>query len=152
MKKQALITLITAFITIIFFIPAAMIATCCASEKAEQIDHKSEVDGYQLEYKFIDMMKKMKDMKNMDHQMDQMTATHHLMVSIKNAKGETVAADKVGFLITGPDGKNQKVMAMGMSGGYGADIDLPLSGDYTIKTKAVIGEQKLVDSFTYTIK
>ncbi len=155
MKKQTITILITAMICTVMFIPAALADSCCASENATQIDHKSEVDGYHLEYKFIDMMEKMKDMKGMEGmggQMGSMTATHHLMVFIKNAQGEIVAADKVGYLITGPDGKEQKVMAMGMSGGYGADINLPLPGEYTVKTKAVMGDQTLMDSFTYTIK
>ncbi|MDA3897086.1 MAG: hypothetical protein PF482_13175 [Desulfobacteraceae bacterium] len=152
MKKQLLYLVISTFISTIIFIPATMAASCCASEMAPKIDQKSEVDGYQFEYEFIDMMKKMKGMPNMDHQMDQMTATHHLMLFIKNAKGEAVAADMVGFLITGPDGKDQKVMTMVMGGGYGADIKLSEPGKYTVKTKAVIGDQKLIDEFTYTVK
>ncbi len=149
MKKIALIILTAAFMTSITFIPAAMADSCCPSEKGTHIDQKSDVDGYQLEYQFIDMKEKMKDMKQ---QMPGMTATHHLMVFIKNAAGKTVTSEKVGYLIIGPDGKDQKVMAMGMSGGYGADITLSQPGDYTVKTKAVMGEQKLMDKFTYTIK
>jgi hypothetical protein len=152
MKRQALYIVLTAFISSIMFIPTAMASSCCASEMTPKIDQKSEVDGYQFEYEFINMMEKMKNMPDMNHQMENMTATHHLMVFIKNAQGETVAADKVGFLITGPDGKEQKVMTMGMSGGYGADINLSHPGEYTIKTKAVMGEQNLMDSFAYTVK
>lgn len=142
----------TALISTLILIPNAMADNCCPHERAAKIDHKSEVDGYHLEYQFIDMKAKMKDMKDMAHQMAGMTATHHLMVFIKNARGEIVAADKVGYLITGPDGKDQKMMAMGMSGGYGADTDLSQPGEYTVKAKALVGDRKLIDSFTYTVK
>ena len=43
-------------------------------------------------------------------------------------------------------------MAMGMNGGYGADINLSLPGEYTVKTKAVLEDQTLLDSFVYKIK
>jgi hypothetical protein len=141
--------ILSAIMILIFALPAAAGESCCPSSAKKQMDQTSKVDGYQLEYTFIDLKEKM---KGMDHSMEGMTATHHLMVYIKNAKGDTVAADKVGFLITGPDEKDQKVMTMGMSGGYGADINLSEPGDYTIKTKAIVGEQKLIDAFTYTIK
>lgn len=148
MKKRTLYVMFTALLGITAIIPQALADSCCPSDKTTTIDHKSQVDGYQLEYEFIDMKEKM---KGMDQPMEDMTATHHLMVAIKNAQGETVAADKVGFLITAPDGKDQKVMAMGMVGGYGADVNLSLPGVYTVKTKAVIGEQNLLDSFDYKI-
>jgi len=155
MKKRTLTILITVIITSLIFIPAAMADSCCASKNAMQIDHKSNVDGYELEYEFIDMKEKMKQMKDtmpeMAHQMKTMTATHHLMVFIKSPQGDTVTPDKVGFLIGGPDGKDQKVMAMCMSDGFGADINLSQPGEYTVKTKALLGEKKLTDAFTYTI-
>jgi len=144
--------ILTAILILIFALPAAAGESCCPSSAKKKMDQTSTVNGYQLEYKFIDLKEKMAKMKGMDHSMEGMTATHHLMVYIKNAKGETVEADKVGFLISGPDGKDQKAMAMGMSGGYGADVTTSQAGEYNIKTKAVMGEQKLVDTFTYTIK
>ncbi len=152
MKKQALSILIIAFITISMFIPAAMADDCCPSETTARIDHKSTVDGYQLEYEFVDIREKMKDMKEMGHSMENMTATHHLMLFIKNAQGEPVVADQAGFLIKGPDGKKQQAMAMSMSSGHGADIDLSTPGEYTIKTKAVAGDVRLIDSFTHSVK
>ena len=47
--------------------------------------------------------------------------TNHLMVYIKGADGKEVSG-KIGFIITGPDGKDFKTMTMGMYGGYGADV------------------------------
>jgi len=144
--------IMSAILILIFTLPAFAGESCCPSSAKKKMDQVNEVNGYQLEYKFIDLKEKMAKMKGMDHSMEGMTATHHLMVYIKNAKGETVEADKVGFLISGPDGKDQKAMAMGMSGGYGADINLLEPGDYTVKAKAMMGDEKLIDSFTYTIK
>jgi len=149
MKKYILIKLLTVMLCLTFLIPIAMADNCCASDKPI---HEADINGYHFVYKLIDLKEKMKGMKDMQHDMEKMTATHHLMLFIKNAKGDAVEADKVGYLITGPDGKDQKAMAMGMGGGYGADVTLSQPGDYTVKTKAIIGGQNLMDSFTYTLK
>ena len=148
MKKY----IITSILTIMFCLTVLPIATadhCCATDKPI---HEADINGYHFAYKLIDLKEKMKDMKDMQHDMEKMTATHHLMLFIKNADDKTIEAEKVGFMITGPDGNEQKIMAMGMSGGYGADINLSLPGEYTVKAKALIGEQKLMDSFMYKIE
>ena len=149
MKKYILTKLLTIMFCLTILIPTAVADNCCATDKPI---HETDINGYHFVYKLIDLKEKMKDMKDMDHDMDKMTATRHLMLFIKNAKGDAIEANKVGFLITGPDGKDQKVMAMGMGDGYGADINLSLSGEYSVKAKALIGEQKLVDSFMYKIE
>jgi len=46
----------------------------------------------------------------------------------------------------------QKAMAMGMSGGFGADLDLSVKGKYVIKTKITAGDKKLMDKFVYEVK
>jgi len=144
--------IMSAILILIYTLPVFAGESCCPSSAKKKMDQVNEVNGYQLEYKFIDLKEKMAKMKDMDQPMEGMTATHHLMVYIKNSQGKTVEADKVGFLISGPDGKDQKGMAMGMSGGYGADINLSEPGDYTVKAKAMMGDEKLIDSFTYTLK
>lgn len=149
MKKYFIIKMLTIIFCLSILIPSAAADNCCASDKPIR---EADINGYHFVYQLIDMKEKMKDMKDMDHDMNKMTTTHHLMLFIKNAKGDTAEADKVGFLITGPDGKNRKAMAMGMRDGYGSDIDLSGSGEYIVKAKVIIGEQKIVDSFTYTIK
>ena len=50
----------------------------------------------------------------------------------------------------GPDGATQKLMCMGMSGGFGSDVNLSNSGDYVIKTKVAADGKKLIDDFTYS--
>jgi hypothetical protein len=55
-------------------------------------------------------------------------------------------------MITGPDGKEQKTLTMGMHDGYGADVSFKEKGIYKIKTKAVIDGKTLMDEFSYEIK
>ncbi len=107
--------------------------------------HKSMVDGHHFSYELIDMREKMKDMPEMKD-------THHLMMHVKDAAGKMVDKAKVGFMIQNPDGSSQKKMAMGMGGGFGADVNLEKKGVYKIKTKVVAGEKKLMDAFEYEVK
>ncbi len=103
--------------------------------------HEAKVEGYKFMYHLIDVSEHMKEMKK----------THHLMVYISSPDNHTVNNAKVGYLITGPDGSKQKTMAMGMSGGFGADINLQAKGTYTIATKAKMNERQLIDKFKYTM-
>ncbi|MDF1552614.1 MAG: hypothetical protein P1P84_06100 [Deferrisomatales bacterium] len=126
------------------------------SEHQGEMIRETTVDGYQLAYHLIDnmaAMAKMDDMKG--HDMSKMKS-NHLMLYIVDGSGKAVAEGKVGYKVTGPDGKDQQTMAMamrsGMSAGFGADVDFKAKGTYTIKTKAVAGETKLMDEFTYEVK
>jgi hypothetical protein len=106
------------------------------------------VEDHNLAYKLIDIRQALKK-----HGGDQdQTATHHLMIYITDPQGNPVTGAKVGFLIEGPDKENQRVMAMGMETGYGADISLAAKGKYTIKTKAVVGDKTLIHGFTKTME
>ena len=120
-------------------------------EHRGEVIHKSTVEGYSFTYELIDIHERMKTMKGMEKMMN-VAKSHHLMVYVKNASGHAMKDGKVGFLIQGPDGSKQKLMAMGMASGFGADADLKVKGKYTIKTKVVTGDKKLFDSFTYTVK
>lgn len=106
------------------------------------------VDNHHLVYHLIDMQAGKKDLEKMPP----MGNTHHLMVYIHSPDGQAVENARTGFLITSPDGEKQKAMAMAMSGGYGADINLKTKGTYTISVKAVTGDADLRDSFEYEIK
>ncbi|MBA3029746.1 MAG: hypothetical protein FP816_13205 [Desulfobacteraceae bacterium] len=119
------------------------------TESPGKLIRDAAVDGYHLSYRLIDLQAQVgtshqgMDMKGM--------GTHHLMLGIQDANEKTIDSAKVGYLIIGPDGVEQKVMTMGMSGAYGGDINLSQPGEYTIKCKAVFGEQKLLDDFKYTL-
>ncbi|SLM31381.1 conserved exported hypothetical protein [Desulfamplus magnetovallimortis] len=110
--------------------------------------HSSMVGKYHFTYELIDMRKKMKEMENMP----EMKATHHMMLFIKSHEGKAPEKAMVGFLIQNPDGTTQKIMAMGMGDGFGADVDFGKTGIYKIKVKAMAGEEKLLDTFEYEVK
>ncbi len=99
--------------------------------------HESKVEGYQFAYHLLNMEER---------------ATHHMMVYIMAPDDGKVEDAKVGFLVNGPDGTKQKLMAMGMKGAYGADLDFKQKGTYTVKMKAVTGDQKFLDEFTYEVE
>ena len=118
--------------------------------------HHSMVDGYGFMYHVLDMAERAVMMKGMEGmEMPGMSKspdiTNHLMVYISDSGGKSVSG-KIGFSITGPDGKEQKTLTMGMNNGYGADVSFKEKGIYKIKTKAVIGGKTLLDEFSYEIK
>ena len=124
------------FVTSVFCVPAPAVAEEHPGTLGRQI-HTSTVDDYRLDYILYDFPER---------------KTQHLMVSITGPDGAAVEQGKVGFLVAGPDGSEQKAMAMGMKGAYGADMDFGKKGIYTIKTKAVFGDKKMFDRFNYEVK
>jgi hypothetical protein len=115
------------------------------TESDGNIMHEAHVDGHHFSYELIDMREKVKDMPGMKD-------THHLMVYVKDGEGKALEGAKVGYFIKGPDGAEQKKMAMGMGGGYGADINLGTAGKYSIKTKVMVGDMKIMHDFEYEVK
>lgn len=114
------------------------------NSRAGQDIAKHTVEGCTLTYRLIDMRETAKEMPGM-------TATHHLMVFITDPAGHPVTNATVGFLIEGPEGGEQQVMAMAMGDGYGANVNLSRPGNYTIKAKAMAGDKTLLDAFTYEV-
>ena len=118
------------------------------SGRRGKLIHTSRVDGYELAYHLIDMHgegAKMEAKGSLGGQ----KPTHHLMLYVTAPGGQTVDQARTGFLIKGPDDSTQKVMAMAMSGGYGADISFQASGEYTIKAKVVSADKTMIDGFIY---
>ncbi|MDM8515154.1 hypothetical protein QUF76_03055 [Desulfobacterales bacterium HSG16] len=115
-----------------------------SDHKGEMI-HESVVDGYKFAYHLIDMGAHAK-------KMPQMKDTHHLMVYVMSPKGHMMPKAKVGYLIQGPSDSKQKAMCMGMSGGFGADVNFGTKGTYMVKTKVMSDEKNLIDSFSYEVK
>jgi hypothetical protein len=114
------------------------------------------VEGYGFMYQLLNMTERsalMMGMEGMD--MPGMSkspdVTNHLMLFLYGPDKKP-ASGTVGFMITGPDGAEQKTMTMAMQGGYGADVIFKAKGRYTIKAKAVIGEKTLNDEFTFELK
>ncbi len=122
---------------------------------------EKQVEGFTMDYTLYSLEKRNRMMKAMDGmkmegmEMHGMSAgadiTNHLMLFIHDAQGKLVSG-KVGFVVTGPDGKEFKTLTMGMGGGYGADVSLKQAGEYTIKTKAVIDGKTITDEIKYTVK
>lgn len=107
-----------------------------AAHVGERI-HTSTVDGYKLAYHLLVLPNK---------------AQLHLVTYITDSENQPVSEAKVGYLVVGPDGKKQKVMAMAMTGSFGGDVDFTAKGTYTVTMKAVFGAEKLIDSFNHTIQ
>lgn len=98
--------------------------------------HESTVEGYRLAYHLLDLPGR---------------EVKHLITYIVDAAGKPVNDAKVGYLVVGPGGKEQMVMAMVMQDSFGGDVDFSLKGNYTIKSKAVVGSKNLLDSFTLVV-
>ena len=134
------------------------------SDKIGDLIHESVVDGYMLSYYFMDL-RDQKDSKTGSHatgsmDMDksndmktkEMDKPHHIMVYIMDKDHKPVLKGKVGFMIKDAEGNAQKAMGMFMSDGFGTTVDMKKKGVYAITTKAIIGDKKLMDSFSYEIK
>lgn len=125
------------------------------SDRIGDLIHESMVKGYMLSYYFMDL----RDQKNTKHSMDKshdmkkkdMDKPHHLMVYIMDKNHNPVLKGKVGFLIKDNQGKAQKAMGMFMSKGFGIMADMKKKGVYKVTTKAVLGDEKLMDNFDYKI-
>ena len=144
--KKFLISLLTLMLTALIVTGTAFSMEehdMDASEKIGKLFHKSTVDGYMLSYYLMDLREQQK--KEMDK-------PHHIMVYIMDKDHQKVLEGKVGFMIKDSEGNSQKAMAMFMGEGFGITTDMKKKGIYTITTKAVIGDGKLMDKFTYEMK
>lgn len=104
---------------------------------------ETTIDGYKVAYHLIDMHAQMPDNA-------EMAGTYHMMLFLKDSAGNPVTSATVGYLVKGPDGKDQKTMAMTMGKGFGANVNLLEKGEYVITAKALIGNKKIIDKFIYT--
>ncbi|RJP93900.1 MAG: hypothetical protein C4518_05170 [Desulfobacteraceae bacterium] len=158
MKKSILFIFMAGF----FFLGLTVVAAEEMNPQGMQMEHNApmgklihETDaesyGYHLSYRLIDLQAQMKDMPGMQRNM-QGKGTYHLMLTITDSTGKMVDSAQVGYLVVNPDGSEQKVMTMEMKDGYGADINLSKSGEYTIKCKAAAGNKKMIDEFKYKVE
>lgn len=128
--------------------------------------HETQKDGYTLSYYLMDLREQTKsdaaahgshDSHDSHdsyggHGQKEMDKPHHIMVYITDKKHHTVEKAKVGFLIKGGAKGTQKIMGMYMSQGFGITADMKEKGIYTITTKALIGDDTVMDSFAYEMK
>ncbi|MBU0730560.1 MAG: hypothetical protein KKE17_15340 [Proteobacteria bacterium] len=125
-------------------------ATMDHSQHVGELIGTSAQDGFTFTYHVIDMKEKMAGMKDSGAPAEM--KSHHLMVYVTDAHGKAMESAKIGYLVTSPNGSIQKAMTMGMGGGFGADVDFTAKGSYTIKTKLIADDTKLVNVFSYEVK
>ena len=154
MKKPTVFFVISILIGVALALPAYSQNSGSGIDHSGHIGavvHESTIEGFSFAYHLIDLRKDADEMKDMEgaKEADQ---THHLMVYVMDSQGRSVQDAKLGYLVEGPDGAKQKLMAMGMQGAYGANVDFSKKGVYTIKVKCVTGGKKLFDRFSYEVK
>jgi len=130
-----------------------------SQERIGALIHESVVDGYMLAYHFIDLrdqkadgMEKASMDKTSAMTNPEIEKPHHLMVYIMDKNHKLVLKGKVGFLIKDSDGSTQKSMGMYMSRGFGTTADMNKKGVYSITTKVILGDNKIMDKFEYAMK
>lgn len=117
------------------------------AKPAKNIIRESTVEKTKLSYELLDI-----EGKASAHGGHGMAKPNHLMVFPVSPDGKPITGAKVGFMVTKAGSADQKVMAMEMEGGYGADVDMKAKGKYEIKTKVVKEKAVINDSFTYEVK
>jgi hypothetical protein len=150
----------TIFFAVLIFFGVALALPAFSQDSGSAIDHsghigviihESEIEGYRFAYHLIDIQKGTEEMKDMKGS-NEANMTHHLMVYVLDPDGRPVEGAKLGYLVEGPDGAKQKLMAMGMQGAFGANANFKTKGTYTVKTKFLAGDKKLLDKFSYEVK
>jgi len=85
--------------------------------------------------------------------MGAMPNSHHVAFDLSDAKTKAHVTEGKGTVtVTGPDKKTATAEFMVMQGHFGADVNLPKSGKYTLKAEIESGGQKGNATFTYTVK
>ena len=150
----------TIFFAVLIFFGVALAHLAFSQDSKSATDHsghlgvkihESTIGGYGFAYHLIDIRKGTEEMKDMKGS-NEANMTHHLMVYVMDPDGRAVEGGKLGYLVEGPDGAKQKLMTMGMQGAYGANVNFKTKGTYTVKTKFLIGDKKLLDSFSYEVR
>ena len=154
MKKTTIIIIVQILFGISLTLPGYSQNSGSAIDHTGHIGavvYESTIEGYSFAYHLIDIRKDADKMKDMEGANDA-NETHHLMVYVMDPNGQAVQEAKLGYLVEGPDGAKQKLMAMGMQGAYGANVNFKKKGVYTIKAKCLAGDKKLFDRFSYEVK
>jgi hypothetical protein len=149
----------TIFFAVLIFFGAALAHQVFSQDSQSATDHsehigvkihESTIEDYGFAYHLIDIRKGAQEMKDMNGS-NEANMTHHLMVYVLDPDGRPVEGAKLGYLVEGPDGAKQKLMAVGMQGAFGANANFKTKGTYTVKTKFLAGDKKLLDKFSYEV-
>ena len=148
------------FYIVPIFFAVALVLPAFSQDSGSKMDHsghvgvvihESTIEGYGFAYHLIDIRKGTEEMKDMKGS-NEANMTHHLMVYVLDPDGRPVEGAKLGYLVEGPDGAKQKLMAMGMQGAFGANANFKTKGTYTVKTKFLAADKKLLDRFNYEVE
>lgn len=73
-----------------------------------------------------------------------MPSTHHIMINFVDlASGKPIESGVAAVKIEGPNGElSEPVKLMGMQGHFGADIELPVAGEYEFKVGTKLADGK----------
>jgi len=117
---------------------------------AGKMIHTKIVDGVKVTFRLINLKERMKGMAMPAGMKD----THHLMIMFTDAKtGKMLSEGEVKVKIAGPDKSEQVKTMMGMSGGFGSDVNLSAKGKYGIMTKFLLKDGTVRSSkFWYEVK
>ena len=154
MKKNTIFFAVLIYCGVALALPAHSQDSGSATDHSKHVGamiHESTIEGYRFAYHLIDNRKPSEEMKDMKGSKEADT-THHLMVYVLDPDGRSVEGAKLGYLVEGPDGTIQKLMAMGMQGAFGANANFMTKGTYIVKTKFLAGDKKLIDKFNYEVK
>lgn len=107
------------------------------------------------EVRLTDMKAEMEKAKASGMKMEGVTKSHHLAVGLadpKTKKPVSVTEGSGTVTVTGPDKKEEKTVFKVTEGHFGADVNLPKPGKYTIKTEIETGGKKGSATFAHTVK
>ncbi|MDP2646086.1 MAG: hypothetical protein Q8P24_14195 [Desulfobacterales bacterium] len=140
MKKSALMGVVSVCLVLLFGMTAYSSDKGASPGHNAHIGkkiHESMLQGYHLAYHLLDLPGRQEQ---------------HLMTYIADGSGQTLTRGQLGYLVVGPDGANQKVMAMAMKDAFGGDVNFTDKGRYIIKIKAAFDDKKLLDEFSFEVK
>ena len=105
------------------------------------------------EARLVDMKAQMAKAKVSEKMMAHMKNTHHVALSLADPETKKPVTEGKGTVtVTGPDGKAATSDLMGMQGHFGADVNLPTSGEYSFRVEVDAGGKKGSASFHYLRK
>ena len=113
-----------------------------------------KVGPWQGEGRLMDMKAHMEKAKASGMKMEGMAMkSHHVaFVLIDPKTKKPVTEGKGSVTVIGPDKKEEKSDFMAMEGHFGADVNLPKPGKYTLMVNIESGGSKGVATFSHTVK
>jgi len=79
-------------------------------------------------------------------------ATHQLAVTVRDPAKKPYYAGMVAFFLTGPDGKERKVVTRRVGTTFRADVDWSARGRYTVLTRTAGPDGDVEYTFDYEVK